>query len=471
MKLPDLKLRRKLNLRVIIPASILIGGLLVVFFLLSSGPKLQPKPKKVKLPNVEIMTVKEETITIPVHTRGVVNPATQIQITSEVNGSVIAISEKLSNGSFFRKGDWLLRIDRSHYEMELEKAQAQEAKAKLHLLKTKASIRSGNIEGISVSRRSELAKGIPQLREAEAQYDASKSAVRLSRKQLEKTKIVAPFDGRVQKKLIDIKEFAAAGKPIAQIYSIDKAEVRLPLSSAQLELINAPLRYAGDTDLSNAPIVILESANGDQWQGRIMRTEGDVDPRNRLNYVVAEIISPYARDPNQPNRPPLAAGTFVEASIQGRLFDKIISIPRDAIHNMNDVWLLDAENRVHVKQVDVLYRGKDRAYLSSGMETGDKIVLTPLEVVVENMEVAVVKESAPLAPVTVDTKFASVMRKPTPERKESQSKSKVIKEAVKKTVSKPAPETPSKTPVSAPDLNISPEDMSSMMGSEQESDI
>lgn len=445
------------NKKLWFPVFIFLAGSVIVIALLSSPPKIKPKPKSAKLPGVEVITLKSEQTRIPVHTRGNVNPAIQIQLTSEVNGSVIAVSPKFSNGSYFKKGDWLVKVDRSQYEMEVERAQAKAASARLNLLKTRANIKSGNIEGINVGRRSELAKGVPQLKEAEGNYNATVSAVKLARRQLEKTTITAPFDGRVLKKAIDIKEYVAIGKPVAQLYSIDKAEVRLPLSTAQHELVDIPLRYASESTNENQPPVILEDSSGKyHWKGRIIRSEGNVDPRNRLNYVIAQIDSPYAPDPLQPDRPPLSAGTFVSATIQGKTHEKLISLPLDALHNMDEVRLLNSENRVHVQKVDILYRDKDRAFISSGVRDGDKVVLTPLEVVVENMEVVVLSEAEPMKPLISEDIFAikspekntSTSAKNDPQKKQENSKT----------------TKPTKPP-------ISPAGMAGMMAEEQETDI
>lgn len=426
--------------------------------LLSSPPKIKPKPKSAKLPGVVVMSLRSEQTSIPVQTRGTVNPAIQIQLTSEVMGSVIAVSSKFSNGAYFKKGDWLIRVDSSQYDMELERAQANEASARLNLLRTKANIRSGKIEGINVSRRSELAKGIPQLKEAESSYNAARSTVKLARRQLEKTTIKAPFDGRVLKKTVDIKEYVSTGKPLAKLYSIDKAEVRLPLSTAQLELVEVPLRYANDTNKNEKqPAVIFRESRGKyQWQGKIIRSEGNIDPRNRLTYVIAQIESPYSPDPSQPKRPPLAAGTFVSATIQGRVHDNVISVPLNALHNMDELHIIDTENRIHVRKVEILYRGKDRIYISGGASEGEKIVLTQLDVVVENMEVVILSEAEPMKSLVSKDFFTPIAK---------------IKKTTSPNSDNKAAKTPSVTPAKKSATPVDPAGMAGMMAEEQETDI
>lgn len=448
----------------LVPIAIVVGGVVAFTLLVSEGPQVKPQPKTAKLPGVQVMRIQSEDITIPVQTRGIVNPATQVELTSEVSGTVTKVSPKLSNGSYFRKGDWLLKVDPSHYELELSKAKAELAKATTEYKKTRASVRSGQAVSIDI-QKSDLAKGIPQLQQAQAMLDAAQAAVDHARKQKEKTILVAPFDGRVMEKNVDIKEFLSTGVPVAKIYSVDRAEVRLPLTTDQLDLVDVPLRYVSETSSHAAPRVMLEDATGKyRWFGRIVRSEGNIDPRNRQVYVVASIENPYARDEHQSSRPPLAAGSYVNATIEGRVHKNVFSLPLDAVHNMNEVWTLDDDNRLHVRKVDVMYRGKDRVYISSGLEDAEKVVVTLLDVVVEDMEVAILSEINPLEPVIASTLFSD-------DDGGSATASATDAEAEQ---SAPAAKTDNKAaPKAAPEpsIKLDPDDMAGMMGLEEESDI
>jgi RND family efflux transporter MFP subunit len=264
-------------------------------------------------------------------------------------------------------------------------------------------VRSSGVD-VDASRKTKLARGTYQLDEARARLEVARRALQLADAQMAKTTIRAPFDGRVAKKMVDTNEAVAIGRPIAQIYSTDNAEVRLPLSAEQIELVDVPLQYDNQQGSKYEPLVILEDVTAKyRWTGRVKRSEGFINPTNRLTYLIAIVRQPYARDPAQPNRPPLAAGTFVEATIQGSTHKNIATLPLDALHNMNEVWVLDAKKRLRFRKVDVLYRGRDRVYIAGGLGDGEKVILTPLEVAAENMELAVIAEVPPLPPVLDDS--------------------------------------------------------------------
>jgi len=392
----------KRNLRTLAPIVIVVLSILLIGFMVKIGPHAMPKPHDAKLPGVKIQTIKLGDASVPVYTRGVINPAIQIQLMSEVNGTVIEATPALATGAFFHKGEILVRVDPSHHALELANARANLATAEHAYARVEAGVRSSGVD-VDASRKTKLARGDFQLDEARAHLEVARRAVALAEAQLAKTTIRAPFEGRVAKKMIDTNEALTLGRPIAQIYSTDNAEVRLPLSAEQLELVDVPLQYDNQEGSKYEPLVILEDATAKyRWTGRVKRSEGFVNPTNRLTFLIAVVRQPYARDPAQPNRPPLAAGTFVEATIQGGIHKNIATLPLDALHNMNEVWVLDTKKHLRFRKVDVLYRGRDRVYIGGGLGDGEKVILTPLEVAAEDMELAVIAEVPQLPPVLDD---------------------------------------------------------------------
>ena len=133
-------------------------------------------------------------------------------------------------------------------------------------------------------------------------------------------------------KSVDLGQFVTVGNPIATVYAVDIAEVRLPLPDGELAYLDLPLAYRGGANRPGPPVKVLATFAGavHEWRGRIVRTESEIDPVSRMVHVVAEVNDPYAPGPD-PNRPPLAVGMFVEAEIDGRAFDNIAVLPRAAL--------------------------------------------------------------------------------------------------------------------------------------------
>ena len=119
-----------------------------------------------------------------------------------------------------------------------------------------------------------------------------------------------------------------------------------------------------------------------------MRTEGEIDPRSRMVHAVARVENPYERGAD-PDRPPLAAGLWVEAEIAGIKLKDVMVLPRAALRGEDQMLVLDDDDRLHFRTVDVLRRTRDRVILRGGLEAGERVCLTPLAVVAEGMQVRV----------------------------------------------------------------------------------
>lgn len=392
-----------LFLKAFLPIVILAGALFFSYLLLVGGPKQQPKPQSVKLPPVEYLSVSPDKISIPVFTRGIVQPETEIQLTSQVNGVIKRISSNFTDGGYFKKGDILVQIDQAALKADAAQAKAQYATALQASELAKARVKNRrNITVDGVRRNSRFATGELKLLEANANLEAAKATYDLAKSQLKNAIIRAPFTGRVKRRVATKNEVVVPGKPLAQIYATNTAKVRLPLSSRQMELIDVPKLYEDYSEKgSTGPLVILSDTQKKfSWHGYLTGVEGTIDPRNRLIYVLADVDAPYAKDELQPNRPPLAAGAYVEAMIQGREHQNVVILPREAVHNRNEVWVLNDEDRISIRKVGILYRGKDSIYVNRGLINNDRVIVTPLEVVVENMRVHVTgSQDSPESPI------------------------------------------------------------------------
>jgi hypothetical protein len=121
----------------------------------------------------------------------------------------------------------------------------------------------------------------------------------------------------------------------------------------------------------------------------VLRTEGGIDAQNRLLNLVAQIEDPYGEDPSQAGRPILAAGQLLEAEISGRSFHQMALLPRSALRNDQEIWVLDAENRLRKKHVEILYKSRDHVYIQSGLTEADRVVVSPLDIAIEGMKMPV----------------------------------------------------------------------------------
>ncbi len=350
----------------------------------------EPEPV---VPVVRVHTVTLEDIELTVTSQGTVSPRTQSVLVPEVAGRVIRVATAFVPGSFFEHGDLLLSIDPHDYRQALVAARALEAQARLRvaLAEAEAKLAREEWETLGEGEADALTLFEPQLAEANASLDAALAGVQQAETNLARTEVRAPYAGRVQTKQVDLGQVVAPGVPLATIYAVDLAEVRLPLPDDDLAFVDLPLGYRGESGgTASGPAAILRAEFAGQtheWSGRIVRTEGMIDPISRMVHAVAQVENPYGR--GVPGRPPLAAGMFVEAEIRGKTLQGVAEIPRSALRLDGTVLIVDAEDRLRIRAVEIARELKDTVIVEGGLADGERVCTSPLAVVVDGMQVIV----------------------------------------------------------------------------------
>ena len=207
---------------------------------------------------------------------------------------------------------------------------------------------------------------------------------------LDRAKVRAPYAGRVRRKNVDVGQFVTVGSPVATIYAVDYAEIRLPLPDAELAYLELPLSYRGTENRVGPRVTLRANFAGQthEWQGRIVRTESEIDPMSRMVHVVAQVKDPYAPG-TDPTRPPLAVGMYVEAEIEGNLVTAVAVLPRAALRGSSQVLVVDGESRLRFRDVDLLRTTAEAILVRAGLEEGEAVSLSPLEVVTDGMLVQI----------------------------------------------------------------------------------
>ena len=231
------------------------------------------------------------------------------------------------------------------------------------------------------------------MRIAEATLRSSQAQLARAERDLARTRILAPYEGRVRSERVDIGQFVNRGNAIATIYATDYAEVRLPINDEELAFLDLPLGpVTQSTQMIPAARVTITArfaGKEHQWPAQVVRTEGELDPQTRMINVVARVESPYAP---AAGRAPLAVGLFVDAEIHGRLARDVAVLPRSAVRPDNQVLVVDENNRLHFRQVSLLRLEHDDMLIRIGLEDGEQVCISPMQAVVEGMLVKPVME-------------------------------------------------------------------------------
>jgi RND family efflux transporter MFP subunit len=375
-----------MNKKVLYPLLLLVAGLSIAFLLALNKREVAPDTYEPIVPTVRVVRVQSVVEHLTVSSQGTVQPRSQSELIPEVTGRVVWISPSLVNGGAFRKDDVLLRIDDADYLTLVARGEAALMRAE-----SEHSHASDELKRLTSLHKQQLASAqlLDDARQGaqvkEANLREARAALEQARRDLSRTQLQAPFDGLVRSEHVDVGQFVTRGQAIGTVYATDFVEVRLPISADQLAYLGLPISTRGQIDAPLRPPVTVAADFGDTrllWEGQLVRLEAQVDEQSRMVYGVARLRLEESDD-----TPLLPVGMFVHADIRGRKVEDVIRLPRSAMRDDNEVLVVDAQNRLHFRQISLLRLEHDDILVSAGLKDGELVCISPMQTVVEGMPV------------------------------------------------------------------------------------
>lgn len=374
---------------------IILAALIVLAVLIKLNPPSSERNAELKTRELAVEVVKLQVqIYQPVlQSYGRVKPRTESELVPQVAGKVVRISPNFRNGGFFEAGELLLEIDDRDYQASVNSARANLIESRQLLIQEQAQVKQAKDDWVRLGNQGQpptLVSRQPQLKAAKAKVLAAEAQLDTAQANLERTRIVAPYAGRMLEKKVDVGQVVNANSAIASIYAVDTVEVRLPLKNRDLAYIDLPESLRVNKDRQQplpAVELISELGKSEHWQGNIVRTEGAIDAASQQLYVIAQIDDPYgeaARD-----RQPLKIGQYVRAEISGRRLKQALVIPNNAIYQGSYVYLVE-QGTLRRRNIDIAWQNDNQALIKEGLKAGELLVLTPLGQVASGTVVRVV---------------------------------------------------------------------------------
>ena len=364
------------------PLLILLGSIGVFVIMVKLKPEAEFQKPEVTHQLVEVLLALPQDVEAKISSQGTIRPEHEIVVTSEVTGKVTWISDGLRDGANFDDGDTLLKIEKRDYELALISMESNLFQARVALQREKAESELANIEWkrVGTGDASSLTLREPQLAQARAVLAAAEAAYEQSKRSLQRTSIVAPFNGRVRKKTVDLGTNLFPGNRIADIYATSFLEVRLPITDKDISFLGIPLDGAMLKKRDRPKVRLIASYGGEDFEaeGFVVRSESEIDPKTRMISVIATI-------PNKNNARSLKVGMFVNAEIIGLSYPNIIIVPRNAVKE-DMVWVVQ-EEKLRRKSVEVLRFENDYAFITDWLLMNDHVLITRLSSYVDCMPV------------------------------------------------------------------------------------
>jgi RND family efflux transporter MFP subunit len=361
---------------------------------------------------------------------GKVQPGRSWGAVAQVAGPVIWTADNLRNGLLIAEGSELVRIDPREYELGLAQIDAQIAALDAKDETTKASLAierramdllkedlarkqklfkqgstaKANVDGAERTMLAAQAKVISL--ESSLKLNAAERNVLLRQKDIaslnmDRTHIKAPFDIRLGTVDIAQGQFVNKGQKLFSGDGIQVAEVvaQFPIGALRSLLgksgqTGGPLGTLGDKEKGvsdrheslSAKIRLTSAKYSIEWGAKVDRVTEAMDPKTRTRGIVLTVKDPYGKaTPGQ--RPPLVRDTAVEVILAGKAKQNKIVVPALAVRK-GKVMVADAEKRLRFKSVKVAYIQGDIAVLMSGLEKGDKVIVSDMPAPIEGMLLA-----------------------------------------------------------------------------------
>jgi RND family efflux transporter MFP subunit len=356
---------------------------------------------------VKIETVKEEAVNRAVDLVGTLAAVDQVTISSEADGKVSRILADL--GDRVKAGQPLIQVDREkqQYNFDQQRATLEKALAQLgapdpqHLPDAEKTpdVQKANADLAQArqayDRASQLFKRtlVPQqtlddaataLQSKQASYDlslqnaknlrasiqASEASMKLADRQLRDTEIRAPFDGIVEKRLVNLGELVKAQMPVMAVVRVDPLKV-----VAEIPEKMAPWIKEGQ------PVQLQVDAYPDRtFIGKVSRISPAVNPATRAFPFEALV-------PNQDAV--LKPGTFARVHIESGKVDTVLTLPYEVMqyrYGVNRVFAIDGD-KVTARELKVGDRLGDRIEIISGVKAGDRVAATDVDKLADGVKV------------------------------------------------------------------------------------
>ncbi|MBW3600354.1 MAG: efflux RND transporter periplasmic adaptor subunit [Planctomycetes bacterium] len=367
---------------------------------------------------------------------GVARPADIWRAVAEVQGRVIEVHPELAAGGLLERGETLLKIDPTEYELASAQLQADlnQVASQIHELETQRENEQGllkieeqslrttqqelaRLESLhrrsvsdtqldqqrrvvlaqehNVKRMENSLKIIPEkIKTLQAVRQIKEAALKQAELNLAKTVLKAPMDCQLGPTQVQVGQFVTAGEVLFEAHGTQVAEIEAQVPPAQVRNLMAPaqsfrlpmtvstqtVRKALDVEVK---VRLRAGDYSAEWKGRFSRLREKMDPQTRTVGLVVAVDRPYEKAvPGQ--RPPLLAGAFCEVELRGPPRRKRIVIPRSALHG-GEVYVVNDEGRLERRPVEVEFAQGDFLCLQSGLTAGETLIVSDITPAIEGM--------------------------------------------------------------------------------------
>jgi membrane fusion protein, multidrug efflux system len=350
-----------------------------------------PAPKRVDRLGAEgpvpvlAATVSRADVPVYLDAVGTVKAYNTVTISPQVDGKILSVN--FQEGQDVKKGDVLARIDPAIYQAQFDQAiakkaqdEAQLANAKLDLLRYQKLVVTNAVNKQQADTQAAVVE------QDAAIVRADQAAIENARTMLNYTTITAPIDGRTGVRQVDEGNIvhAAASPAIVVITQLKPITVIFNLPQQDLDRVNAAF--------TKSPLAVDALRSDDNKvieRGKLTVIDNQVDSTTGTVKLKAEF-------PN--DNLPLWPGQFVNVQLLINTLQNVVTIPTGAVQrgpNGVFVYVLNADNTAHIRQIKVQKQDETQTVVQSGLEPPERVVTTGFARLTEGAKVTISSGAAP----------------------------------------------------------------------------
>lgn len=410
--------------RFLIPGGALGLLILAAAIVLKPAPVLQQSGNNARL--VEVTSLLKQMAAPEIKGFGRIEPKYTWQAIAEVNGKIVYRHPQLEAGRRLRKGTLVLEVDPRQYQLKLAQAQANLTAAKAQLnrltqeqqnlhasltieeakmdlvkqeyqrkfaLKNRQLISSSDLENeqqallaqrILVQNLHSALSLIPDDKKiTAAQISANQALLEDASRQLANTRFTLPFDALIGEVNIAQAQAVTTGASLFAAQALGALEIEAQLSQQDAQILMQSVTALA----ANGQFSAIEKNNlhtqislqlGNKiyhWPAKLTRIAEAIDPNQASLGFYVQVEQQF--DAVELHKKPLLSkGMFVSAEIQGGASAQFI-VPEKALHG-NTIYLMDAQQKLQIKTVTVLFRNAQGVAISGDLSDGEQLVLNDL---------------------------------------------------------------------------------------------
>ena len=380
--------------KVLLSAVILVGAIAAYRYQLNTSPRAGRKkpPPQAKL--VQVIPVRQADCTTTVRGDAVVMPAQEVMLRPQVTGQLVEISADVIPGGIVQAGQKLMAVDRRDYEILVRQRQYDVAKAlkdmKVERGNQAIARQEYELLGEVISEEDrELVLREPQQASAQAAEESAKAALKKAQLDLSRCDVNASFNAIIQDKHVDLGATVSVNTNLVTLIGTDEAWVEVKVWIDKLKWLTIP-RQNGEPG-STVKISNTLAWGADRYRtGRVVCLLGGLETQGRLARLLVAVEDPFCLKPENRDRPQLLMGSYVSAEIQGKTLTSVFPVKWSHLRGENNkVWIMDDENKLEIRPVQVVFRDGDQVYVTDGLAEGEKLLVTDIAAPVEGMSLRI----------------------------------------------------------------------------------